>query len=398
MQKFSAIFILILYFLNVTLTLSAVSIDFKSSQNQIQSQLVQLLSSAQDQDHPLSIEEFQDSILKIINQVQESQVRHQQISKKMYNQCQDEESFRTKEIKFAKLSYKAADEAYERCHSSLTSAIKNLPKLKRSISDYAALLLQKTNQRRRSHEQYLSLDSDWSEAIMFLIEFNIEVKKTSEELNNANFSQLTESLIKHMTKVGKLSSLSAIFMELTSEGNAGTLTRLTGLVTDLKNLLISDQKEARVEEKKQIASFESLKVTLQNIIDQLTKNVKLTTKQIVSMGLCVTNERKIMVSAAAKEFRNERLKKLANVTCVDFAKNFVSATKNRLAEINSLKQIIKIVQRRFGQLDSKIMKGLNNVSNGLKVYVNRTEFKKYQEYIKVKVEDNEHGAKLVNSN
>ena len=116
------------------------------------------------------------------------------------------------------------------------------------------------------------------------------------------------------------------------------------------------------------------------------------------MNLCVKKERTIMSDANSKLYRNEKLKNLAEITCKDFAREFVTATQNRQNEIATLIQIIEIVKKRFGHLDSQVLKQINNLNKSLKVYVNNTEFKKYQEYVKVRIVDNNSGSNLVNTN
>jgi len=152
---------------------------------------------------------------------------------------------------------------------------------------------------------------------------------------------------------------------------------------------------ATVQERKQEKLFQALKKNLDAIIVQLNHNIQRTKSQIISMTTCVAKEKVIMFAASSKKHRNSKLLKLALITCKDFAKEFVVATKNRKDQIAVIGKIIQIVKKRFGEIDPVLLKNLNNLNNKFTVYVNATEFKKYQDYVKVSVADNLRGKSLV---
>jgi hypothetical protein len=341
---------------------------------------------------PLSIDEIENSILKVLNEIQESQDRHVVISKRMYSQCVDETKFRKSEVKDGNDAFKASGDALARCQTSLESANTYLPQLEKAQKDYQDLLKQKSDERDKNHRTFLALQKDWNNAITFLIDFNRQVDK-SNGLPTNGFSQMTENLIKHMTKVGKLKELAPIFVQITSKGN-DNLSKLSNLVIDLKNQLLADQKVGQTEEKKQVQIFASLKTNLNNILTQLGKNILRTKSQIISMRLCVAKEKTIMFSAASKSARNTKLLNLADKTCKDFAREFIQATNSRNSELVIIRQIISVIKKRFGQISPGVLKKLRTMSFTLKTYVNSTEFKGYKEYVKVSTADNVRGRDL----
>jgi len=229
-----------------------------------------------------------------------------------------------------------------------------------------------------------------------LLDFNFQIQKINlgAPASETGLSQLTENLINHMTKVGRLSELAPIFTQLTSKGD-DKLTTLSNLVLDLKTQLVTDQKVATIQERKQEKLFQALKKNLDAIIVQLNHNIQRTKSQIISMTACVANEKVIMYDASSKKHRNSKLLKLALITCKDFAKEFVVATKGRKDEIAVIGQIIQIVKKRFGEIDPTLLKNLNNLGKKFTAFVNATEFKKYQDYVKVSVADNMSGKSLV---
>ena len=101
-----------------------------------------------------------------------------------------------------------------------------------------------------------------------------------------------------------------------------------------------------------------------------------------------------MSTANNKVLRNRRLKNSAGHTCADFAKTFVDATRNRRAEIVTIREVMAICQKRFGQLPNDLVTYLNQVKNQFKVYVNSTVFIRYVAYVEKHIADNIYGKSL----
>lgn len=392
MHKFSAIFIVFLFSLNLILSMKLFTVDYKSTLKQTQNQLTQLLLQVESSESSLSLEEIENHILKILNDVQESQERHIAISKRMHIQCNDETNFRRTEIKDANSAFKASADALAKCQISLDQANFYLPKLEESKRYFEDLLSQKLSERNKNHGNFYAVQKEWNNAILFIEDFIRQIKSKGGK-SFTGFSQLTQNLITHMTKVGKLNDLAPIFVEITNKADNG-LQKLLNLVTDLKVRLTTDLKIFEDQEKKQDQMFESVKNNLLALIKQLTSNIQRTNSQIISMRLCVTKEASIMNSASSKSSRNAKLFKLAQRTCQDFAREFITATKIRKSELVTIRQILGVIRRRFGQIDPAIRKRLNVISTSIKLYINGNEFKAYKEYVKTKISDNSKGRAL----
>jgi len=170
-----------------------------------------------------------------------------------------------------------------------------------------------------------------------------------------------------------------------------------GLKTHLNNLLnklIVDSKQNDIDEGKAQAAFDKVKAELMIIIGKLKTDIKKTKTQITNMSACVASEGKIMSTANSKLSRNGKLLDLAGKTCTDFTREFITATKNRLSEMNVITQILAIMRKRFGQLPNDLVEYLRSTRKGFKIYVSSTQFKRYEEYVQQHVADSIRGKKL----
>jgi len=162
----------------------------------------------------------------------------------------------------------------------------------------------------------------------------------------------------------------------------------------LKNKLIVDSRQNDLNEAKAQKIFDELKARLVAIINKLARDIARTRTQIREMKICVATETAIFNTANNKLLRNRRLKKAAAHTCADFAREFVEATRNRLEEIRTLHEVLKICARRFGELPHDLIAYLEEVKGGFRRYVNSTEFHKYVAYVEKHTADNAFGRAL----
>jgi hypothetical protein len=176
--------------------------------------------------------------------------------------------------------------------------------------------------------------------------------------------------------------------------SSGKLDNLKKIVADLIVQLVADSHQNDVEELALMKSFESLVAEFNKIITDLTKNIDRIKKQIVEMDLCVKTETAIMDSSSSKKLRNEKLLTIGDKTCIDFLKDFVLATKERYREIESIKDILAIIKRRFGEFPPSLTKKLNDLNSTFKHYINTTQFVKYVEITQSHAADNSSGRKL----
>jgi len=209
-------------------------------------------------------------------------------------------------------------------------------------------------------------------------------------------STLSKIVNKTVTETDKI-TVNRTKTVTTSKSMTEKLERIRKLVSDLNIKLTLDAKQNDEDEENALKNFNSLIAQFNKIIQQLEINIAKVTKQITEMNLCVKNEMDIMIKATQKQTRNEKLLKIADNTCSDFVKEFVKATKDRLKQIQAVRDILMIIRKRFGEFPPELVKLLNNLTTEFKQYINTTEFKSYEELAKKKIADNERGKELSTS-
>jgi len=80
--------------------------------------------------------------------------------------------------------------------------------------------------------------------------------------------------------------------------------------------------------------------------------------------------------------------------CGTFAKEFIEATNARKEEVVIIKEILKIIVKRFGEIPEELKKYLTSVENGFKEYENSTKFKEFVAYQQKQHDDNDEGKDL----
>jgi len=366
-----------------------------------------ILIEVQKDDSPKTISEISNSILDMLKQLKENQNRHAEIAKKMNSQCVAEETFRKKEIADAKAAYNASSAAFAKCQASLSAAKENLPTLRSAKKDFQTNLQKKTEERNKQHALYLQRKQDWDDAISFLRDFIHQVD--TKLAKYPSFADLGEKLLRHVAKLGRMAEAVEVFIALAQKpvaaefgahsdysykSQAKTVKGLKDHLTALLNKLIVDAKQNDIDEAKAQAAFEKVKAQLLKIIAKLREDIKKTKTQITNMNACVASEGKIMTTANNKRSRNHKLLVLAGKTCTDFAKEFVAATKNRLSEMKVITEILKIMKKRFGELPTELVSYLEATKAGFRVYINSTQFQRYEEYVQKHIADSIRGKKL----
>jgi len=369
-------------------------------------ELAQIKSQAQDDTSKAGIEEFEKRLLDMLSKIEDSQKQHEEINLRMMTQCEAEFKFRDKEVKDADASYAAAEIAFLKCQDSKNQTTANLPPMQTLVIKYKNLIDTKTKERKATHDQYLSLKKDWKEATDFLGDFleqihNLQVGSTPDF--NV-FAQRGEDLLVRLGKIGKISDSIPIFVALSSlelsnskRSENDVFSELNKSVLNLRAKMLSDSLEADVEEDHVQTTFQKLITNFNKIVDTLNGNIDISNKHLIAMTACVTSEGKIMSEASMKSKRNAKLKSLAQVTCGDFAKEFVEATKNRKQEVDVVNQIVIILKRRYGDIDHDVQKAINSTTEVLNEYKDNFKFVRYTEYIIHHTQDNLHGKELSES-
>ena len=223
------------------------------------------------------------------------------------------------------------------------------------------------------------MKNELSDSNQFLNNFLYHFKNVGPN-PSSGFIELKGSLITHMTKIGKLKELFDILIELNNKTQPNT-SKLAQMIFNLKNNIVAEVSILSLEDKKEENNFDKLKANLDLVIENNEKMIETTKSLIISMKLCVTKQKTIVFSAINKSTRNEKLMKLADITCKDFAREFITATNIRKQQLDSIKEMTNIINQRIGQIDLLILKNLEKISTEIKNYINNNIFRKFLEYV-----------------
>lgn len=203
-------------------SLNSKTIGFTQIEAKIQTELSELMIAIRDQNSDLTIDVVVQKITEIMNEIQENQKKHEEIYKKMQDQCKDEESFRRQEITNANEAFNMSLGASNLCSKSLAEASSNLPLLKNAQGTYNVTLSKAEAQRKKDHDDYVTLSGQLQELITFLSNFLSQIDLTNSEIKNLpSLFELGENLLKKAAKLGKIKEIMPIFLQLAEDDTLG---------------------------------------------------------------------------------------------------------------------------------------------------------------------------------
>jgi len=410
MIKISALFIIFISLsLYSSLQIAKISAEMMPS-NASRGNLIQMLVKVQTENNPKTISQFVAQLRKMLDNLVESQEKHKKIHANMMDQCLQEDKFRQKEVEEADVALENAGAAKAKCQSSLKTALNELPQLENTLQTYVKELKRATETRNEEAKKYNERKFEYSEAIAFLNDFISFVnKKLKGHFKAFSLVQFSEKLLQHSIKLGLISSAVPTLVAISEatysdqprphdyeyKPNEELAAKLKSLLETLRDRLVADNRINNEDEAKAVAVFNAYRTKLESVINTLSKNIDRTKKQIQDMQRCVDTETEIMAKASTKLARNQTLRDNAAKMCSSFNNEFIDATKNRLDEINTMHEILVIVQKRFATIPGDIIAYLESVKDGWKVYVNSTKFQNYVAYQRKVLLDNARGRELV---
>jgi len=367
-----------------------------------------MLLEVQNTESPKTIKGFIENVRGMMTKLEKDQETHKAIAKKMKGQCDNEAAYRKTEIAAAKSALSKSRAARGICKASLKSARKDLPELESALRMYQSELKKAVDQREREKKMYQQRRADFIQGIAFVEAF---IKVVSSELKKGGFKtfsfvEQSEHLLRHATKLGLLNEAVPVLLALATadddfkannysyNANESLATKLKTTLNSLLFRLKADYEKNEQIEKAAINAFNVLKNRLDKAISTLSKDIERTKKQIAAMVKFVVEEDKIIHSANNKFRRNDSLKSAAEKMCAEFIKEFIAAYNARVEEIEVIRQILKIIEKRFGTLPADLKVYLESVENGWKQYRNDTEFKKFVEYKQTHLAGSKHGRSL----
>jgi len=411
MQKYSAIFLALLCVnLVASLELSPIDSSIMPSKS-MHAELTSMLVEVEKTESPKTIKNFIEQVRGMMTKLEKDQETHKAIAKKMKGQCDNESAYRKTEIAAAKSSLSKSRAARGICRASLKSSRKDLPELEAALRMYQSELKKAIEHRAREKKMYEQRKRDFEQGIAFVEAF---IKVVSKEFKGSfktfSFVEHSEQLLRHVSKLGLIEEAVPVLLALATEveteqddfkankyGYAANESLATKLKTTLNNLLFrlkADYLKNEQIEQAAINAFNILKNRLEKAISTLTKDIARTKKQIAAMEKCIVEEDRIIGSANNKFRRNDSLKTAAERMCAEFIKEFIHAYNARVEEIKVIREILKIIEKRFGTLPADLKVYLESVEKGWKQYRNDTEFKKFVEYRQTHLARSNHGRSL----
>jgi hypothetical protein len=363
-----------------------------------------LVQVQQEETQPKTIKRFVESIADMLKELQDQQAQHQAISDQMMAQCKEEEEFRNKEIQEAKDAADRAAAAKAKCEESLTNAQKDEVELLRAQDSYTTERTNSRVQRENEHAAYDKRRIDFEQALG-VIERLKAYANEKLGLAPAAFAETSSLLLKSASKLRKMEAVVPVLIALASKQNvagvhneykfdASGKHKLATAIQNLHDAILKDHETNETNERNAQAAWEAYDAKLGELLNTIQENLDKTKQQITDMTNCVTNEAAIFASASSKDARNAGLLESAQNMCNDFAAQFIEATRNRLEEIQTIKEILEIIQKRFGKLPGDLLVHLENVEHGWAAYVNSTAFQEYVQYDQQHTADNAHGKGL----
>jgi hypothetical protein len=394
MTKSSTLFLICLLSINfiASLKLSPIEASLLPDKS-IKTQLTQILMKVQQEDQPKTISKFLQQVKDILTRLQAEQDEHKRISDKMLAQCLEEEEFRSKELNDAQDALKRATKSREDHEASLEASKKDLPELELARTNYAEELERIIKQRADDHQRYVERQRNYAEGIALFADF-IPYVESNLKLDSATLVQKSEIILKHASKMGRLTDAVPVLVALAQnkfgaegENKAYSATRdkvlgqkLHEALKTLNAKIIADNQLNETNEEQGVVAFNLQKNKIEEALNTLDGHINATKSHIDAMTLAIKDEDEIIVKAGSKASRNQELKDSADKMCNDFATEFTVATKNREEEIQTIREIVIIIEKRFGKIPNDLHVYLESVENGWKEYINSTDFHKYVDY------------------
>jgi len=371
-------------------------------------ELTSMLVEVQNTESPKTIKSFIENVRGMMTKLEKDQETHKAIATKMKNQCDNEAAFRKVEIAAAKSALSKSRAARGICKASLKSARKDLPELESALRMYQSELQKAIEQRARERKMYEQRKADFEQGIAFVEAF---IKVVATEFKGSfktfSFVEHSEQLLRHATKLGLLNEAVPVLLALATaddddfkannyayNANESLATKLKTTLNELLGRLKADYAKNEEIEKAAINAFNVLKNRLEKAISTLTQDIARTKKQIAAMEKCVVEEDKIIHSANNKFRRNDSLKNAAEKMCAEFVSEFIHAYNARVEEITVIREILKIIEKRFGTLPADLKVYLESVENGWRQYKNDTQFRQFVAYTQTHLQGSKHGRSL----
>lgn len=253
---------------------------------------------------------------------------------------------------------------------------------------------------------FLTEKAQYDEAIAFMKKFiGMVAEKFGGDAAAPSFIQFSEGLLRKTSAIGKVEATVPVLIMMSqfvaaAKGNYSNWSgsdaskTLTEKLNNLLGVMEADLEKIVALEAKRASDFAAFLIKVNKNIADLKANIKQLLAQIKSNSECVARETAIMAEAAKKTARNSDLKEKAIKMCAKFVEETKTAQAARRTEIGVVRQILNLMNVRFGKVPKRMTDYLDSVEAGFADYENKTKLIAYKVYKYLALNENELGKDI----
>merc|ERR1712160_24746 len=332
---------------------------------------------------------FTSIIQGLIDDLNKDTKKHYEVLEQMTNKCTAEDEFRDKEVANAKLAITNASASRKVCAEHLSKAKTLLAEAKNLLEAEEQKKKDRTEIREKEHAIFVKEKEQYDSAIGFMKEF----------------IQMSEGLLRKTSKLGNVEAtvpvlimmsqyVSAAKGDFNNWSGSDASKTLTAKLVALNAVMEADLEKIVALENKRQADFAAFLLKVNKNIEDLKANIKTLVAQIKSNSECVARETLIIKEAAAKTGRNQDLKEKAIKMCAKFVEEVKVAQNARRTEIAVIRQILNLMNVRFGKVPKRMTDYLNSVEAGFAEYENKTKLIAFKIYKYLALNENAMGKDI----
>ena len=348
---------------------------------------------------------FTQIIQSLIDDLKKDSAKAVEVLEEMTNKCTAEDEFRDKEVANSKTAISNASASRKVCQEHLNKAKGLLAEAKNLLAAEEQKKKERTEIRAKEHAIFVKEKEQYDSAIAFMKEFiGMVNEKFGGSAPATSFIEFSEGLLRKTSVIGKVEATLPVLIMMSQfvaakNGNFTTMASdasktLSAKLASLLSIMEADLAKIVALEQKRAADFAAFLVKVNKNIADLKANIKQLLAQIKSNSECVARETAIIKEAAAKTARNADLKEKAIKMCAKFVEETRQAQAARKTEIAVVRQILNLMNVRFGKVPKRMTDYLDSVEAGFAEYENKTKLIAYKIYKYLALSENALGKDI----
>eukprot|EP01016_Furgasonia_blochmanni_P014218 TRINITY_DN173_c0_g1_i1.p1 TRINITY_DN173_c0_g1~~TRINITY_DN173_c0_g1_i1.p1 ORF type:complete len:450 (+),score=174.51 TRINITY_DN173_c0_g1_i1:57-1406(+) len=305
------------------------------------------------------VNDILDMLQLVEDDIHREQAAHDSLYATQLTGCEQEKTFRTKEVADADEAYNRAIQHKNQCEASDTKANDDLEWNLKEQTSKTSLLAQMNETRQANHNDYIERVQDHQDALHVVdAAFNIIEDFFEGSLNLLQFNDVSEKLMNHAIKSGKsrlyASAAGALAQFAAKQDlftNQGAVQRLAELLDRLKENLQKSLEEIEDAENLEVNLYVGLTGTLKSQLTDLQKDEQELRNHISEMQMCIAVESSIAQQASAKKERNAHLLSDVNELCNTFQNEYDDANEARKQEEMLVGELRRLAKSRIVSAD-----------------------------------------------